>query len=255
MLVFPAIDLMGGAAVRLEQGRRESAKVYGRAPWEVAARFAAAGAPRIHVVDLDAAFTRGTSERKRQPRHDRAHRRGGRRGGRGRRRRAHRWTTARRCSTLGVKLVVLGTAAVKDPALVEAACARWPGGSWSPSTRARARSPSRAGPRRPAPTPSTSALAVARAGAAAVLYTDIGRDGMRSGPNLEATARLAHRLAPCPVIASGGVARLEDLDALAPTGAAAVVVGKALYENAFTVEEARRAPCARRAQLTCCASA
>ena len=59
MLVFPAIDLMDGAAVRLEQGRRESVKVYDRAPWEVAARFAAAGVTRIHVVDLDAAFTRG----------------------------------------------------------------------------------------------------------------------------------------------------------------------------------------------------
>ena len=64
MLVFPAIDLMDGAAVRLEQGRRESAKVYDRSPWEVAARFAAAGATRIHVVDLDAAFTRGAAERK-----------------------------------------------------------------------------------------------------------------------------------------------------------------------------------------------
>jgi phosphoribosylformimino-5-aminoimidazole carboxamide ribotide isomerase len=71
-----------------------------------------------------------------------------------------------------------------------------------------------------------------------VLYTDIGRDGMRSGPNLEATARLAAALAPCPVIASGGVSRLEDLDALVPTGAQAVVVGKALYEGVFTVEQA-----------------
>ena len=81
-------------------------------------------------------------------------------------------------------------------------------------------------------------LAVARGGAGAVLYTDIGRDGMRSGPNLEATARLARALAPCPVIASGGVSQLEDLDALVPTGATAVVVGKALYERVFTVEQA-----------------
>src|SRR3982750_4283097 len=64
MLVFPAIDLMDGAAVRLEQGRRESVKVYDRAPWEVVTRFAAAGVTRIHVVDLDAAFTRGAAERK-----------------------------------------------------------------------------------------------------------------------------------------------------------------------------------------------
>ncbi len=77
-----------------------------------------------------------------------------------------------------------------------------------------------------------------RADDGAVLYTDIGRDGMRSGPNLDATARLAAALRPCPVIASGGVSRLEDLDALVPTGATAVVVGKALYERVFTVEEA-----------------
>jgi len=139
---------------------------------------------------------------------------------------------------LGVTHVILGTAAVKDPAFVEAACARWPGGivvavdaregkvaveGWTEDTQSDA---------------VEIGLAVARAGAGAVLYTDIGRDGMRSGPNFEATARLARRLAPCPVIASGGVSRLEDLDALLPTGSYAVVVGKALYEGVFTVAEA-----------------
>jgi phosphoribosylformimino-5-aminoimidazole carboxamide ribotide isomerase len=71
-----------------------------------------------------------------------------------------------------------------------------------------------------------------------VLYTDIGRDGMRTGPNLEATARLGRHIAPCPVIASGGVSRLEDIDTLIGTGATAVVIGKALYEGVFTVQEA-----------------
>jgi phosphoribosylformimino-5-aminoimidazole carboxamide ribotide isomerase len=237
MLVFPAIDLMDGAAVRLEQGRRESVKVYDHTPWEVAARFAAAGVSRIHVVDLDAAFTRGAAERK-----------------------DNRATIARiaaaasvdveagggvrsldDCAALfdaGVRFVVLGTAAIKDPAMVEAACARWPERivvavdaregkvsveGWTETTGADALA---------------IGAAVARAGAAAVLYTDISRDGMRGGPNLDATGRLVRRLLPCPVIASGGVARLEDLDALAPTGAAAVVVGKALYEQVFTIEQA-----------------
>ena len=237
MLVFPAIDLMDGAAVRLEQGRRESKKVYDAAPWEVAARFAAAGVTRIHVVDLDAAFTRGAAERQ-----------------------DNRATIARIAATAGVdveagggvrslddcaalfdagvRFAVLGTAAIKDPAMVEAACTRWPGRiviavdaregkvsveGWTGTTGADALE---------------IGATVARAGAAAVLYTDIARDGMRGGPNLDATARLARRLLPCPVIASGGVSRLEDLDALAPTGAAAVVVGKALYEKVFTIEEA-----------------
>ena len=239
MQVFPAIDLMDGAAVRLEQGRRESVKVYDRAPWEVAARFAAAGVSRIHVVDLDAAFTRGAPVDARED---------------------NRATIARiaaaakveveagggvrsldDCAALfdaGVRLAVLGTAAIKDPALVETACTRWPGRiviavdaregkvsveGWTETTGADALE---------------IGAAVARAGAAAVLYTDIARDGMRGGPNLDATGRLVRRLLPCPVIASGGVARLEDLDALAPTGAAAVVVGKALYEKVFTIEEA-----------------
>jgi phosphoribosylformimino-5-aminoimidazole carboxamide ribotide isomerase len=237
MLVFPAIDLLGGAAVRLEQGRRESAKIYSRAPWEVAVGFAQAGAPRIHVVDLDAAFTRGSPERI----DNRATLKkiveaagvdvetgGG----------VRSLDDCAHLFDLGIRYVILGTAAVKDPAFVAAACARWPGGivvavdaregkvaveGWTEDTQADA---------------VEIGLAVARAGAGAVLYTDIGRDGMRSGPNFDATARLAQRLAPCPVIASGGVARLEDLDALGPTGSFAVVVGKALYEGAFTVEEA-----------------
>ena len=237
MQVFPAIDLMDGAAVRLEQGRRESVKVYDQAPWEVAARFAAAGVTRIHVVDLDAAFTRGAAERK-----------------------DNRATIARiaaaagvdieagggvrsldDCAALfdaGVRFAVLGTAAIKDPAMVETACTRWPGRivvavdaregkvsveGWTQDTTFEA---SEIGKR------------VAGAGAAAVLYTDIGRDGMRTGPNLDATARLARELAPCAVIASGGVSRIEDLDALIPTGATAVVIGKAFYEGAFTVEQA-----------------
>ncbi|HVT08592.1 MAG TPA: 1-(5-phosphoribosyl)-5-[(5-phosphoribosylamino)methylideneamino]imidazole-4-carboxamide isomerase [Polyangia bacterium] len=237
MQVFPAIDLLGGAAVRLEQGRRESAKVYSRAPWEIAARFAAAGATRIHVVDLDAALTRGTdAPADNRPTLKRIVEAAGvevETGGGVR--------SVEDCARLfdaGVAYVVLGTAAVKDPRMVEAACARWPGKlviavdaregkvaveGWTQATNADALD---------------VGAAVARAGAGAVLYTDIGRDGMRGGPNLEATRRLAAHVAPCPVIASGGVARLEDLDALVPTGATAVVVGKALYEGAFTVEQA-----------------
>jgi phosphoribosylformimino-5-aminoimidazole carboxamide ribotide isomerase len=237
MDIFPAIDLMGGNAVRLEQGRRDSATIYSRAPWEVAAQFAGAGAPRLHVVDLDAAFTRASStpidNRTTLARIVAATPMPVETGGGVR--------TLDDCARLfdvGVKYVVLGTVAVKDPRLVEAACARWPQGvviavdaragkvaveGWTEATAADA---------------VDVGLAVARAGAAAVLYTDIGRDGMRSGPNLDATARLAERLAPCPVIASGGVARLDDIDALLPTGAAAVVIGKALYEGVFTVSEA-----------------
>ena len=115
--------------------------------------------------------------------------------------------------------------------MVGEACAAGRGGSSSPSTRARARCRSKGWTEDTARDALDIGLAVARAGAGAVLYTDIGRDGMRTGPNLEATARLARRLDPCPVIASGGVSRLEDLDALIGTGAFAVVIGKALLRG------------------------
>src|SRR3954470_9778874 len=236
MLIFPAIDLLGGKAVRLRQGLRETATVYSDRPWEVAAAFAAAGAPRIHVVDLDAAFTKGQ-----QNNHDTI-------------RRFAAATTVdvevgggvrtvddcERLFDLGARYAVTGTAAIKTPEVGEAACANSPRRivvavdareglvaveGWQEAT-------------------TTTALeigeAVARAGAAAVLYTDIGRDGMRTGPNLDATARLALRITPCPVIASGGVATLDDIDATLKTGAFAVIIGKAIYEKVFTVEESIR---------------
>ena len=237
MLVFPAIDLLDGKAVRLQQGRRDSATIYSHAPWEVAKSWSGLGVPRVHVVDLDAAFARGTGS-------DANNRAtigqivaaagvdvevgGG----------VRSLADCRRLFDVGVKFVVLGTAAIKDPAFVAEACGQFPG-RVVVAVDARAGKVSVEGW-----TEDTAADAleigatVARAGAGAVLYTDIGRDGMRTGPNLEATARLGRRIAPCPVIASGGVARLEDIDALVETGAAAVVIGKALYEGAFTVEAA-----------------
>jgi phosphoribosylformimino-5-aminoimidazole carboxamide ribotide isomerase len=240
MQVFPAIDLLGGNAVRLEQGRRDSAKVYSHAPWEIAERWSGIGVPRLHVVDLDAAFARaggGTDSNQATiarivaavaPTGMEVEVGGGIRS----------VDDCARLFDLGVRLAILGTAAIKDPAMVNQACARWPRRivvavdardgkvsveGWTEDT---------------ARTALDIGADVARAGAGAVLYTDISRDGMRSGPNIDATARLARHVAPCPVIASGGVSRLSDIDDLRPTGAVAVVIGKAFYEGAFTVEEA-----------------
>ena len=239
MLVFPAIDLLDGQAVRLQQGRRDSATVYSSQPWEIARAWSAAGVTRIHVVDLDAAFARGS-------------------GGKTNNLETIKKIVAatplevevgggirtiddcRRLFDAGVQLAVLGTAAIKDPAMVAAACAEFPR-RIVVAVDARAGKVSVEGwTEDTAQDALDIGEAVARAGAAAVLYTDIGRDGMRTGPNLEATARLVQRIAPCPVIASGGVSRLEDIDALIGTGAVSVVVGKALYEKVFTVEEAVR---------------
>src|SRR4051794_34931159 len=127
MLVFPAIDLLSGAAVRLEQGRRESATVYSKRPWEIAERWKALGVPRLHIVDLDAAFARS------QP--------GGQANNHATIKKIVAGTPLEievgggvrslddcaRLFDLGVKYVVLGTAAVKDPGMAAEACGRWPG--------------------------------------------------------------------------------------------------------------------------------
>ena len=234
MLVFPAIDLLGGKAVRLRQGRKDTATVYSERPWELAAAFAAAGAPRVHVVDLDAALSGGVENNHATIRRITEAATVDVEVGGG----VRSLDDCQKLFDLGAKYAVLGTAAIKTPEIVEAACARFPRRivvavdaregmvaveGWQEATAASA---------------VDIGEAVARAGAAAVLYTDIGRDGMRTGPNLEATARLARRITPCPVIASGGVGTLDDIDATVNTGAFAVVIGKAIYEKAFTVEEA-----------------
>ena len=235
MQVFPAIDLLDGRAVRLEQGRAESAKIYSNTPWEVARRFAEAGAPRLHVVDLDAALTGGAK-------HNHATIEkilaavgkmevevgGGIRS----------LESCARLFAVGAKYAVMGTAAIKSPEVVKEACRTHPGRivvavdaregkvaveGWKEDTQADALDIGRD---------------VAQAGALAVLYTDIGRDGMRTGPNLEATARLARAIEPCAVIASGGMAKLADIRQVRGTGAAAVIIGKALYEKVFSIEEA-----------------
>ena len=235
MHVFPAIDLLDGKAVRLAQGRPESAKIYSHAPWELARKFAAAGATRLHVVDLDAALSGGAKHN-----HETIGRILGAAGamevevGGG----IRSLEIAARIFALGARYAVLGTAAIKNPAMVREACRRYPRRiivavdaragkvaveGWKEDTAADALEIGRT---------------VAEAGAVAVLYTDIGRDGMRTGPNLEATARLAAAIAPCEVIASGGLAELDDIRRLRATGATSVVIGKALYEGAFTIEEA-----------------
>jgi phosphoribosylformimino-5-aminoimidazole carboxamide ribotide isomerase len=235
MQVFPAIDLLDGKAVRLEQGRPESAKIYSHAPWELARRFAAAGASRLHVVDLDAALSGGAKHN--QEAIGKILAAAGKMevevgGG------IRTMEACARILALGARYAVMGTAAIKTPEVVKQACKRYPR-RIVVAVDARAGKVAVEGWKE-----DTSADAleigkhVAEAGAAAVLYTDIGRDGMRTGPNLEATARLATAIKPCAVIASGGVSKLDDIHQVRKTGAASVVIGKALYEGAFTIEEA-----------------
>lgn len=231
MKLFPAIDLLGGKAVRLEEGKRDRATVFHADPVLLVAELARDGADRLHVVDLDGAFG--------EPRQLELVRAivaaspipvevGG-----GIRDRA----AVDAVLGLGAAFVVLGTAAVRSPALVEEVCRAYPGqiivavdardgivavDGWTTSGGV---------------TATELGQRAAGWGAAALLYTDVARDGLRGGPNVEATAALA-RAAGCTVIASGGVGDLDDLADLRDAGIAAVVVGRALYDRKFTVAEA-----------------
>ena len=234
MKLYPAIDLLGGKAVRLEEGRRDRATIFHDDPPQLVAQLASGGADRLHVVDLDGAFA-GSPQQTELIRQIVATCPLPVEVGGGIRDRA----AIDAVIALGASFVVLGTAAVRSPALVEEACRAHPGriivavdardgivavDGWTASSNVTA---IELGGR------------AAAWGAAALLYTDVSRDGLHVGPNVEVTAQLA-RAVPCEVIASGGVGSLHDLARLRDAGIAAVVVGRAIYDRRFTVEEAAR---------------
>lgn len=237
MELFPAIDLRAGRCVRLERGDFSRETVYSADPVEVAAGFAAAGARWVHVVDLDAARTgepvnASVVRRVASETGLRVQAGGGIRS----------VDSAAALLDGGVQRVVLGTAAVEDPALVERVAARWPAGVAvgfdHRGGEVRVRGWLEGGGRRVADV----VPAALEAGASAVIVTDIDRDGMLAGPDVAGLGDLLERTG-APLIASGGVSSLDDLRALAGVGAAAgglagVVVGKALYEGRFDVGQA-----------------
>lgn len=229
--LYPAIDVRGGRVVRLRQGEYDDETVYGDDPVAVAREFAAAGARWIHVVDLDAA--RSGSPINRPVITDvaaavladaRVQTGGG----------VRTLDDVRALADSGIARVVMGSAAVREPELVERASRvmpvavgldhrdgeiavdGWTEGSGLRLDDAYARFPT----------------------ADVFVVTDISRDGMLAGPDLVGLSR-SGELAPAAVIASGGVATLDDLQALAEVpGLAGVITGKAIYEGRFTVREA-----------------
>ncbi|SMC24003.1 1-(5-phosphoribosyl)-5-[(5-phosphoribosylamino)methylideneamino] imidazole-4-carboxamide isomerase [Desulfacinum hydrothermale DSM 13146] len=237
MIVFPAIDLKEGRCVRLMQGRMDKATVYGTDPVEVALRWQDQGAPWLHVVDLDGAFARSPKNREVVAAIVQAVKIPVQLGGG-----IRSVETAAVYLDLGVRRVILGTAATRNPKMVEETCRRFPGRvalgidarngrvaveGWTETTDLRAVDFARGFETLPL---------------AAIIYTDIHRDGMQSGVNLEATAELC-RSVSTPVIASGGVSGWEDIEALlplVPMGLEGVIVGRALYTGALDLAEALR---------------
>ena len=236
--VIPAIDLLGGRCVRLAQGRYDDVTDYGE-PSAAAARFVLHPIPRLHVVDLDAAKSGERSNAEaiaavvRVARGVPVQLGGGIRS----------LSAVEAALALGVDRVVIGTAALHDPALVRDAARRFP-------RRVAVGIDARKG--RVAvegwtQTSDVRALDVARrfadAGVAALVYTDIERDGMLTGPNLESAAEVGAAVS-IPVIASGGVGSLEHVRsaaALAGRGLSGVILARALYSGAVDLATALEA--------------
>ena len=235
MILFPAIDLKNGEAVRLQQGDMTRATVFHRDPAEQARAFAAQGFEYLHVIDLDGAFAGKPVNVAAVERILAAVKMPLQLGG-GIRDRA----TIEAWLGKGVTRVIVGTAAVRDPALVKTAAKALPG-RIAVGLDARDGKVAVEGW---ATTAELSALDIARrfedAGVAALIYTDVMRDGMLRGLNLDASIALADAVA-IPVIASGGLASLDDVRALlAPCARklAGAVVGRALYDGRLDAEAA-----------------
>ena len=241
MLIIPAIDLKDGHCVRLEQGRMESATVFSKEPGKAAKQWAAKGARRLHVVDLNGAVAG-------KPRNEAAIKEiiaavdsdipvqlgGGIRD----------LDAIESYIDAGVTYVIIGTAAVKNPGFLSDACYAFPGHviagldakdgkvaveGWSKLT-------------------GHDVIDLAKKyeeyGIEALIYTDIGRDGMMNGINIEATLKLAQQL-KTPVIASGGLNSVDDVETickkLVPEGIIGAIAGRALYEGKLDLQKAQAA--------------
>jgi phosphoribosylformimino-5-aminoimidazole carboxamide ribotide isomerase len=231
--LFPAIDIRHGRVVRLSQGEATRQTIYGEDPVAVAQRFADEGARWIHVVDLDRAF--GDGENLALVRRIVAKVGGAVRvqlgGG------LRTVALVREGLDQGVSRAVLGTAAAIDPAIVPAAVAAAGTNRIAVGIDARdGRVAIRGWTETSELTAEALALRVAGEGVRTVIYTDVARDGMLSGPDLAGARRL--QSAGLGVVASGGVAGAADLRAAREAGLAGAIVGRALYEGRLTLAEA-----------------
>ena len=237
MILYPAIDLKDGKAVRLLRGDMDNATVFNDDPAAQALEFVAAGCEWLHLVDLNGAFAgqpvNGDAvdailSQTRTP----AQLGGGIRD----------MATIEAWLSKGLARVILGTVAVENPALVREAAAAFPG-QIAVGIDAK---DGRVATKGWAEVTDVDAVELAKsyedAGVAAIIYTDINRDGAMQGPNVQATATLAHAVT-IPVIASGGVSSLKDLKALRDCGAPlnGAISGRALYDGALNLNDAIKA--------------
>ena len=235
MMIIPAVDIKDGRCVRLLQGMMDRETVFSKDPLAMTRRWAQSGAELIHIVDLNGAVDKKprnleTIETILQGVDTPIQLGGGIRD----------MATLEKYVQLGVSRIVLGTEAIRNPDLVVRAARAFPGcivvgidarngyvafEGWTETTR-------------------TTAIDLARrfedVGVAAINFTDIHRDGMQTGPNIDATRQLAEAVS-IPVVASGGVSTLQDIKNLLPlesVGVCGVITGKALYSGSLVLEDA-----------------
>lgn len=237
MLIIPAIDLKDGKCVRLRQGRMDDSTVFSDNPVDMAAKWVEAGCRRLHLVDLNGAFAGEPVNGEivkaiAQAYPDLPIQIGGG---------IRTAETIEAYLNAGVEYVIIGTKAVKDPAFVTDMCKRFPGhiivgldaqdgyvatDGWAEVSSVKA---------------TDLAIQFRNDGVSSIVYTDISRDGMMQGVNVEATVALAQD-AGIPVIASGGVTDIEDirrLAAVADKGILGAITGRAIYEGTLDVAEAQ----------------
>ena len=237
MIVIPAVDLLQGKAVRLLQGDPSRQTVFSSDPTKVAIGWHQQGAERIHVVDLDGSLSGEPANRDivqsiAQSIPIPVQLGGG----------IRNLDTAEAYLDAGVDRIVFGTTAVEQPDLVAEACLKWPSHVAVALDALGGQVSVKGWTERTTLTATDLAKRFEGMGVAALIYTDIERDGMQKGVNLESTLALA-RSVDIPVIASGGVASLEDVRSLlsiASEGIEGVIIGRALYEGAISLEEAIR---------------
>jgi phosphoribosylformimino-5-aminoimidazole carboxamide ribotide isomerase len=235
VIVIPAVDLKGGKCVRLLQGDLAQATIYGDDPLAMAERWQREGAPWLHVVDLDGAVggvpaqletLRAIAERLSIP----VEFGGG----------IRTLESARAVFSAGAARLILGTVALESSRLLEQIAGEFPGRVYVALDARDGRVATRGWTKTSDVAVEDAARNCERSGAAGILFTDISRDGTQRGVNVAATAALAEAVR-LPVIASGGVASLEDVRAIRAvetSGVEAVIIGRALYTGAVRLSEA-----------------
>ena len=235
MIVIPAIDLKGGRCVRLKQGRMNEETIFSDVPEEMAVKWYEKGAERLHMVDLDGAIQGRPVNREAIKRIVDAipipvELGGGIRD----------MATLEAYFELGVHYLILGTVAYKDPEFAKKACREYPGRIILGIDARGERVAVEGWTEELDLTPLNMARQFEEAGIASIIYTDIHRDGMQTGPNVEATGALA-RAVKTPVIASGGISDLSDVKNIIPlkdAGVTGMITGRALYDGTLDLAEA-----------------